>query len=59
MAYQLFQVPVRDSGVAEEELNRFLRGHRILSVDRRWVDQGAGSFWRGTDVGVPRWVALR
>jgi hypothetical protein len=45
MAFRLFQVPVRDSEAAEEELNRFLRGHRVLSVDRRWVDLGTESFW--------------
>lgn len=45
MAYRFFQVPVRDSGAAEEELNRFVRGHRVLSVDRRWVDLGTESFW--------------
>jgi superfamily II DNA helicase RecQ len=45
MAYRFFQVPVRDGGAAEEELNRFLRGHRVLSVDRRWVDVGTESFW--------------
>jgi hypothetical protein len=45
MAYRFFQVPVRDSGAAEEELNRFLRSHRVLSVDRRWVDLGTESYW--------------
>lgn len=45
MAYRFFQISMRDSGVSEEELNRFLRGHRILSVDRRWVDLGTESFW--------------
>ncbi len=45
MAYRFFLVPVRDRGAAEEELNRFLRGHRVLSVDRRWVDQGTESYW--------------
>ena len=45
MAYRFFQVSVRDSGLSEEELNRFLRGHRVLSVDRRWVDLGTESFW--------------
>jgi superfamily II DNA helicase RecQ len=45
MAYRFFQVPVRNSGAAEEELNRFLRGHRVLSVDRRWVDLGTESYW--------------
>jgi superfamily II DNA helicase RecQ len=45
MPYGFFQVPVRDSGVAAEELNRFLRGHRVVSVERRWVDLGTESFW--------------
>jgi superfamily II DNA helicase RecQ len=26
-------------------LNRFLGSHRVLSIDRRWVDQGTESFW--------------
>jgi superfamily II DNA helicase RecQ len=43
--YRFFVIPVRNHGVAEEELNRFLRSHRVLSVDRRWVDQGSESFW--------------
>jgi superfamily II DNA helicase RecQ len=38
-------VPVPDSGGAEEELNTFLRSHKVLSVDRRWLKQGATSFW--------------
>ena len=29
----------------EAEVNGFLRSHRILAVDRRWVDQGSDSFW--------------
>jgi superfamily II DNA helicase RecQ len=45
MAFRFFHVPVRDSGEAGEELNRFLRVHRALSVDRRWVDMGTESFW--------------
>ena len=23
----------------------FLRSHRVLAVDRRWVEQGSESFW--------------
>ncbi len=45
MAYRFFQVPVRDGGSAGEELNRFLRGHRVVNVDRRWVDLGTESYW--------------
>ena len=43
--YRFFVIPVRTSAGAEEELNRFLRCHRVLSVDRRWVDEGSESFW--------------
>jgi len=43
--YRFFLIPVRQSGPAEEELNRFLRSHRVLNVDRRWVDEGSESFW--------------
>jgi len=45
MPFRFFQVSVRDSGPAEEELNRFLRANRVLRVDRRWVDLGSESYW--------------
>jgi superfamily II DNA helicase RecQ len=45
MAYRFFVIPIRDEGPAAAELNGFLRSHRVLAVDRRWVDQGAASFW--------------
>ena len=34
----------RDPSVVEGELNGFLSGHRVLSVERRSVDQGENSF---------------
>ena len=45
MPFKFFAVPARDDGTAAEELNSFLQSHRILAVDRRWVDQGVDSFW--------------
>jgi hypothetical protein len=33
MQFQLFTVPITDDGSALEELNRFLRGHKILEVE--------------------------
>jgi superfamily II DNA helicase RecQ len=45
MAFRFITVPIQDSGQAEAELNAFLRNHKVLSVDRRWVEQGASSFW--------------
>lgn len=38
-------VPVSHPEQAEAELNAFLQSHRVLSVDRRWVDHGSETFW--------------
>jgi hypothetical protein len=45
MAFGFFTVPIQDGGRSQEEWNAFLRRHKILSVDRRRVEQGASSFW--------------
>jgi len=45
MSYHIFVVPVHDDGAAIAALNGFLRSHKVLSVDRRWVDLGTESFW--------------
>ncbi len=45
MPYHMFVVPIHDDGLAIAELNGFLRSHKVLSVDRRWVNLGTESFW--------------
>src|SRR5208337_4616636 len=45
MAFRFFTVPIQNAEQAEAELNGFLRGHKVLSIDRRWVEQGPTSFW--------------
>lgn len=45
MAYRTFSLPVRDDGSAAEELNQFLRSHRILQVTSHCVTEGPNSFW--------------
>ena len=45
MAFKFFTIPIQDNGSAEAELNAFLRSHRVLAVERRWVEQGGNSFW--------------
>jgi superfamily II DNA helicase RecQ len=45
MAYRFFTVPIHDAGESVSELNGFLKSHRVLSVDRRWVDAGPNSYW--------------
>ncbi|MCA9093231.1 MAG: HRDC domain-containing protein [Planctomycetaceae bacterium] len=45
MPYKFLLVRLLELESGENELNAFLRSHRVLNVDRRWVDQGADSFW--------------
>ncbi len=45
MAYRVFTIPIHDATGATAEMNAFLRSHRVLSVERRWVEQGSNSFW--------------
>ena len=45
MPIKSFIVPVMNSAWAEDALNGFVSSHRVLSVERRWVDQGSNSFW--------------
>jgi superfamily II DNA helicase RecQ len=45
MPLKFFTVPACDPVDAEAEVNAFLGRHRIVAIDRRWVDQGASSFW--------------
>ena len=45
MALKFFTIPVRQASPGEEELNAFLSSHRVLAVDRKFVDLGENSFW--------------
>ena len=45
MQMAFFSIPARDDPVIQEDLNRFLRSHRVLTVDREFVGQGDNSFW--------------
>jgi len=45
MAYYFAIVPARSPELAQAELNAFLRSHRVLTVDRRWVELGENSYW--------------
>jgi len=40
-----FAIPARGDNGLQEELNRFLRSHRVLTVHREFVAQGDNSFW--------------
>ncbi len=41
MQYKKFLLPLTDDGRQEAELNSFLRGHRVLKVESRYIDDAA------------------
>ncbi len=45
MQLKFLNIPADGQISEEEQLNRFLRGHRVLTVQREFVTQGDRSFW--------------
>ena len=45
MQIKLFTIPIGDSGAIQEDLNRFLRGTRVLEISHQFVEEGANSRW--------------
>ena len=45
MANEVFSIPAKGDPKASEALNCFFGNHRILSVERRLVDDGGRSYW--------------
>lgn len=45
MSLKFFTIPIQDLASSEGELNSFMANHRVLSVERHFVDHGASSFW--------------
>jgi hypothetical protein len=44
MQLKVFAVTAQGGEEAVEEMNKFLRSHRVLSIERRLVEQG-GAYW--------------
>jgi len=45
MQMSFYAIPARGDTGLQEDLNRFLRSHRVLTVHREFVAQGDNSFW--------------
>ena len=45
MQYQFFTIPAEDGAHEAEQMNRFLRGARVVKVKKRFLKKG-----------VPRWT---
>jgi hypothetical protein len=39
MQYKKFILSLTDEGAQEAELNRFLRGHRVLKVEQHFLEE--------------------
>jgi len=45
LQFRFFLIPIMDDGEAENDLNRFLRSVRVVTVNRQFVDNGENSYW--------------
>jgi len=45
MQIRIFVIPIKNIEPSETEMNRFLRGNRILAVTKEFVNNGENSFW--------------
>ncbi len=45
MQIKLFTIPIGDSGTALEDMNRFLRGNKILEVQNQLISNENGAYW--------------
>lgn len=45
MQIKLFTVAIGDEGPQQDELNAFLRGHKVLDVENRLVQNERGAYW--------------
>lgn len=45
MQMAFFAIPARGDNGLQEDLNQFLRSHRVLTMHREFVAQGENSFW--------------
>ena len=45
MQLRIFVIPIKNIETSETEMNRFLRGNRILAVTKEFVNNGENSFW--------------
>ncbi|MCB0290737.1 MAG: HRDC domain-containing protein [Calditrichaeota bacterium] len=45
MQIKIFTIPIGDNGAMQEELNRFLRGNKILEIENHLVSNENGAYW--------------
>ncbi|MGA1839918.1 MAG: HRDC domain-containing protein [bacterium] len=43
--FRVFRIPISNSEEAIEEMNSFLRGHRIVEITKQFIENEGNSFW--------------
>ncbi len=63
MQIKVFSVPIVGGEAINEDLNKFLRGHKILQVEQQLVEPSGGAYWsfcvRYTDARPPDKVSKK
>lgn len=44
MQIRLSTIPITDTGKIQEEMNKFLRGHKVFEVQQELVTNATGSY---------------
>lgn len=45
MQIKIFSVPAVGGEAINEDLNKFLRGHKILQVEQQLINEAGGAYW--------------
>ena len=45
MQIKLFTIPVGDSGLAQQEMNTFLKAHKIQEIEQKLINNDNGAWW--------------
>ena len=45
MKLRFFTIPVHDPQAVTDEMNAFLAGHRVVTVERQFVANGTNNLW--------------
>jgi len=45
MPFRIFLIPIFYNDEATDELNAFIANHRVVHIERKWIDQGNQSAW--------------
>lgn len=45
MQLKIFTIPAFDNTAATDEMNRFLRSHTVVDIEKQFISNGNNSFW--------------